>query len=436
VPGPEAPGPEVAESTNLLQPLRGRDFRVLWAGMTVSLIGDGVMLIALAWQVFTLSNTPSALAIVGVAVSAPHVLLALLGGVASDRFDRRRVMIGADTIRGLALVTLGALSIAGCVQLWHLVVLGAMYGAGSAFFGPAFDAIIPDLVPAELLTQANSLDQFVRPLATRLIGPMLGGFLVAAVGPGWAFSANAATFVVSIACIRRMHGGEAVRPGARVSPVDDLRECYRFVRAHVWLWGTLLSSAIACLLFLGPSEVLLPYLVQHDLHASASTLGIVFAFGGLGAVSAAVFVGRRGLPKRYVTFIYVVWTASTLALSGYGLAHFAWQLMAACFAFNALETAGLIGWATMRQRLVPRHLLGRVSSLDWFVATGLTPISFALVGPIAAGFGTRATLVVSGLLASAVTAAAYFLPGMRAPEQPREAYERAAQSDEMVPTGN
>jgi len=435
MPGPEVPGPEVPESTNLLEPLRGRDFRILWTGMTVSLIGDGVMLIALAWQVFALSNTPSALAVVGVAVSAPHVLLALFGGVASDRFDRRRVMIGADAVRCLALVTLGALSIAGTVQLWHLVVLGALYGAGSAFFGPAFDAIIPDLVPTNLLTQANSLDQFIRPVATRLIGPMLGGFLVAAVGPGWALTANAATFVVSIVCIRRMHGVPAAHPGDHTSPMEDLREVYRFARARVWLWGTLLSSSIACLLFLGPSEVLLPYLVKHDMHASASTLGIVFAFGGLGAVSAAVFVGRHGLPKRYVTFIYVVWTASTLALACYGLAHFTWQLMAACFAFNALETAGLIGWATMRQRLVPRHLLGRVSSLDWFVATGLTPISFALVGPLAAVFGTRVTLVAAGLLASAVTAAAYFLPGMRAPEQ-RDGYESAARAEEMAPAAN
>jgi hypothetical protein len=415
-------GRETAESTNLLEPLRGRDFRILWAGMTISLIGDGVMLIALAWQVFAISNTPSTLAIVGVAVSAPHVLLALLGGVASDRFDRRRIMIAADLVRGLALVALGALSIAGQVHLWHLVVLGAMYGAGSAFFGPAFDAIIPDLVPEDLLTQANSLDQFIRPVATRLVGPMLGGFLVAAVGPGWALTANAATFAVSIACVRRMHGvpvanPRTAEPGAeRASTLADLRECYRFVRARVWLWGTLLSSSIACLLFLGPSEVLLPYLMKHDLHASASTLGFVFAFGGLGAVSAAVFVGRKGLPKRYVTFIYCAWTASTLALACYGLAHYTWQLMAACFAFNALESAGLIGWATMKQRLVPRQLLGRVSSLDWFVATGLTPISFALVGPVAAAFGTRATLIVTGLLASAVTAAAYFLPGMRAPE--------------------
>ena len=422
----------MAESTSLRAPLRHRDFRILWVGLTVSLIGDGVMLVALAWQVLALSNTPSTLAIVGVSMSIPYVLLALPGGLASDRFDRRRVMIGADLARGLALLVLGTLSIAGEVHLWHLVVLAAVYGAGSAFFAPAFDAAIPDLVPEDLLTQANALDQFIRPIALRLVGPMLGGFLVAAVGPGWAFTTNAATFALSIACLGRMrpikHGG--ARAGGN-SAAADIRECYRFVRARVWLWGTLLSSSIACLLFLGPSEVLLPFLVKHELHASASTLGVVFAFGGVGAISAALIIGHRGLPARHITLMYCAWTASTIAVAVYGLANFTWQIMLACFAFNLLESVGLIVWATTKQRLVPRHLLGRVSSLDWLVATGLTPISFALVGPAAAAFGTRTTLVAAGLLASAATAAAYFLPGMRA-EEGVEGADRTAPSEVLV----
>jgi len=424
----------MADSLTLVDPLRCRDFRVLWTGMTVSLLGDGVMLVALAWQVFTLSRAPSALAVVGAAMALPHVALALLGGVAGDRFDRRRVMIAADTVRGTALLALGALSVAGRLHIWHLLVLGAVYGAGSAFFSPAFDAVVPDLVPADLLTQANALDQFVRPVAARLAGPMLGGFLVGAIGPGWAFTANAATFAFSISCLSRIRTPAVTDDASRsgTSTAADLRECFAFVRARVWLWGTLLSSSIACLLFLGPSEVLLPFVVKHDLHAGAGTLGFVLAAGGLGAITAALVVSRRGLPRRPITLMYWAWTLSTVAIAGYGLARFPWQLMAACFAFNGLESAGLIVWATTKQRLVPRHLLGRVSSLDWSVATGLTPISFALVGPAAAAFGSRATLVGAGLLASVVTMAAFFLPGMRAPEQDVESVERPLPVDERL----
>jgi len=386
--------------------------------MTISLIGDGVMFVALAWQVLTLSNAPSALALVGLAITLPQVVLALLGGVVSDRFDRRVVMIAADVVRAGVLVVVGALSITGELRIWHLLVLGACYGAGSAFFAPAFDAIIPGLVPADVLTEANSLDQLVRPLGTRLIGPLVGGLVVAAAGAGWAFVADAGTFVFSVACLMRV-STSWTPSGAGTSSTSaaaDLRECFQFVRARVWLWGTLLSSSVACLLFLGPSEVLLPFVVKHDLHASASTLGAVLAAGGIGAVGAAVVVGSRGLPRRSITLMYTAWTVSTIGIAAYGIARFTWQLMLACLLFNALETAGLIVWATVRQRNVPRELLGRVASLDWFVATGLTPLSFALVGPAAAVFGVRGTLVGAGLLASAVTAAAFFLPGMRSPE--------------------
>jgi len=408
----------MAAPTSLRDPLRHRDFRILWTGLTISLVGDGIMLVALAWQVLALSGTPTTLAIVGLAMSLPYALLALPGGVASDRLDRRRVMIGADVVRAGALVILGALSLTGRVHVWHFVVLAAAYGAGSAFFSPAFDATIPDLVPDETLPQANALDQFIRPFALRLAGPMLGGILVAAVGAGWAFSIDAATFVVSIACVARMRPVRRADAGWETASVlADIRECYSFVRAHAWLWVTLLSSSIACLLFLGPSEVLLPFLVRHDLHAGAGTLGAVLAFGGLGAVGAAVIVGRHGLPRRFVTFMYAAWTGSTVAVAAYGVAHLTWQLMVACCVFNLLESAGLIVWATTKQRLVPRSLLGRVSSLDWFVATGLTPLSFALVGPGAAVLGARTMLVVTGLLASAVTGAALFVPGVRAPER-------------------
>src|SRR5205823_2457367 len=128
--------------------------------------------------------------------TVPMVLCLLVGGVVSDRMDRRRVMMSADAARGVAVAVMGVLSLAGRLELWHIVVAAALYGAANAFFGPSFDAIVPDLVPAGLLAEANSLDQLVRPAVLRLAGPAAGGLVIAAAGPGGAFLLDAATFGV------------------------------------------------------------------------------------------------------------------------------------------------------------------------------------------------------------------------------------------------
>lgn len=401
----------------ILRPLRHRDFRWLWTGMTASLIGDGIFLVSLAWQVYELSNAPTALSIVGVAMTVPQIVFLLVGGVVSDRFDRRRVMIAADTLRAVSVAILGILSITGSLELWHILIVAAAFGAGTAFFGPAFDAIVPQLVPSADLNQANSLDQFIRPAAARMIGPAIGGWLIAAWGgrPGAAFLINAFTFVLSIACVAlmRSHGSKASSGEGSSSAFREIREGFRFVRSRVWLWGTFLAATLAYLIFWGPSEVLLPFIVKNHMHGSARDLGFILALGGVGAMFAAIVMGNREMPRRHITFMYGVWTVSTVAIAGYGLASFPWQLMVASFVFNALEGAGTIVWATTKGRLVPTRLLGRVSSFDWFISTGLVPVSFALTGPVAAVFGARTTLVGAGILGGIVTLGFLFMPGMR-----------------------
>jgi len=401
----------------MLTPLRHRDFRLLWSGMCVSLMGDGIFLVAMAWQVYALSNAPTALALVGIAMTIPTIAFLLLGGVVSDRLDRRRVMLAADVTRGVAVAVMALLSMTGMLELWHVVALVALYGAGAAFFGPAFDAIVPDVLPASELARANSLDQFVRPVALRLAGPALGGLLIDAVGVGTAFAFDAASFGISAIALVSM-SARAPRPtgDAPVSVRADIRTGLDYVRRHVWLWATFATAAIAYLLFMGPAEVLLPYLVKNELGGSASDLGLVFAAGGIGSVGCAVVLGQRGLPRRDITFMYLAWTLATVAVAGYGLASAVWQLMLASLAFNALETAGTIVWATAKQRHVPAALLGRVSSLDWLISIGLLPVSFALPGPVSAAIGAQTTLVAAGLIGGAVTFGALLLPGMRAVE--------------------
>src|SRR3954451_20979246 len=241
--GPHRPGQ--GPYGNLFAPLRYRDFRVLWAGMTVSLVGDGVFLIAIAWETYALWNAPIALSIVGIGMTVPTIAFLLVGGVVSDRHDRRRVMACADALRAVAVGVLAVLVVAEALRLWELVALVAVYGAGTAFFTPAFEAIVPDLLPAEELPAANALDQFVRPIALRLIGPVVGGALLA-ISTGLAFAIDAFSFAATFAAVL------AVRPRTRAAPGKSstgaaLKEGLRFVGSRTWLWGTLRSAAIAYL---------------------------------------------------------------------------------------------------------------------------------------------------------------------------------------------
>jgi MFS family permease len=401
---------------NLLSPLRHRDFRLLWAGMTVSLLGDGIFLVAMAWQAYDLWNAPAALSILGIGMTVPTIAFLLPAGILSDRLDRRLVMLWADIGRAFVIGTLAVLALTDLLTFWQLVVVVAFYGVGTAFFTPAFEAVVPDVVPAGDLPAANSLDQFVRPIALRLVGPALGGVMVAGFGAGTAFAFDAVSFAASTVAIWSIHPPRHERSPESESPVAAMKEGLRFVARRVWLWGTLLSAAIAYLAFLGPAEVLLPYVVKNELHASAGDLGLVFAAGGVGAVGAAVFMGQRGHPRKDVTIMYATWTLATLAVAGYGLATASWQLMIACLLFNALETVGTIVWATIKQRHVPASMLGRVSSLDWLISIGLLPLSFALTAPVTALIGARATLIGAAAIGGAVTLGALFLPGMRAIE--------------------
>ncbi|MER7007023.1 MFS transporter [Dactylosporangium sp. NPDC000555] len=406
----------------LLVPLRGREFRLLWMGMSTSLIGDGILLVALAWQVYALSGAPAAMSVVGFALSLPQVATLLFGGVISDRFDRRKIMLGTDLVRGTVLVALAVLSLSGLVQVWHIVALVAVYGAASGFFGPAFDSLVPTLVDRDDLVQANALDQFVRPTALQMAGPSLGGVLIATGGSGLAFAVDAATFAISATCLLLMNPRRAPEASdAADSPEGSVWEEFkagmRYVRGNVWLWGTFVAASFAYLLFIGPTEVLLPFVVKNELHGTAGDLGLVLASGGVGAVAAALIVGQRGVPREYMRFIYVTWTLATLAVAGYGLASSSWHLAIACALVNGLEAAGTIAWATAKQRLVPQELMGRVSSVDWFISIALVPLSYAMAAPVAHAIGVRNTLLGAGVLGAAVTFAFLYLPGMRSPRR-------------------
>ncbi|HVF51993.1 MAG TPA: MFS transporter [Actinomycetota bacterium] len=418
-PQPAAEGTE-GRGPKLLAPFAIRDFRLLWTAMTVSLLGDGIYMVALAWEVYRLSNTPTALSVVSVAWSLPMVLCLLAGGVLSDRFDRRKVMITADVLRGVAIAGMGVLSVTGAIELWHIVVLAIVYGVGQALFGPAFGAIVPDIVPPGQLIQANSVDSFARPFGERLAGPAIGGFLIGGLAGGEAgpaFLIDAATFAFSAVILTMIRTRPRHDLGERGSAFADVAEGFRFVRAHTWLWGTLLSASLTLLFVIGPFQVLLPYLIKNKLGGGAGDIGLVYAAGGVGAICGAIFMGRRPLPRRHITFMYVGWGGGMLLLMPYAWITEVWQAMALEFGAWALFTTGLVVWMTLMHTRVPSELLGRVTSLDWLVSIGLIPVSFALTGPVSEAIGVEMVFIASGILGAAATFGFLLLPGIRDTEK-------------------
>jgi MFS family permease len=411
----------------ILRPLRIKDFKRLWIGLSVSLTGDGIYLVAIAWQIYQMSNAPAALSIVLLAWTLPTTIVLLFSGVLSDRLQRRRLLIIADVVRMVAIGTMGAITLLGSPRLWEFVVLAAIYGVGEALFGPSFHAMVPDLVSSELLIEANSLGQLVRPMCQILIGPAIGGFLVGAIGSGGAFVVDAATFAFSALMIFSMQARPPVARSEETSVMHDLKEGLGYVRSRTWLWASMAAATVSLLCFIGPFDVLVPYVVKNLFGGSATQLGLVFAAGGLGSVIVAALLGQRGQPKRPLTTMYLSWALGTALLAGFGLVGSVGPMYVVSFACNAAFTVVMVLWFTVVARLVPAEFLGRVSSIDWMISTGGFPLSYALTGPIAAAIGVRATLIGAGLLgATTILLTVWLVPGTIAPDHDGSLDQRVA----------
>lgn len=405
-----------------LRPLRDREFRLLASATLTSVLGDGMMRVALPLQVLAITaDDPLAIGFVGLAWSLGHAVSLPLGGVASDQRDRRSVMIGSDVVRAIAIGTMGLLGVLGLLRLPEVIALGFSFGLANGFFNPASRSLVPDLIPPDDLPQANALLGFARPLQLWIVGPLLGGLVVSLAGPGTALLVDAATFLVSAALLVRLDRRDPAAASAASGIVTQAREGLAYVGAHRWaaVWFT--ASAVSTLAFHGPFDVLVPTMLKTDVGLSEAQAGwwmaMIFASGGVGALLASSVVGQRGLPRRFMLVLFCV-----EALSLFGLATFAyltrfWHALAiGLVVFGAVVTSEIIG-DTNLQREVPRHLLGRVTSLEWFVAIGMAPISFAIAGPLGRLFGPRPVLVAFGVFAGTAVAAMALVPGARSPER-------------------
>jgi hypothetical protein len=406
------------ERGGLLRPLAERDFRLLWAGQAISLLGDGVLTVALAWQTLQLSSSPTALALVMFARATPRIVLMLLGGVISDRLPRRLVMLAADLVQALAVGAIALLAAGDQLRLWHLVVLAAVASAASAFFLPASTALLPELLATDLLLPANALSTSSRVLAAQFAGPALGGLLIAAAGTAAAFAVDAASFLVSVATLAMLRTRPEPRPASErtTGMLQEVGEGLAYARGQPWIWVTLVVAGFANFLVGGPLQVLLPVIVNR-LGAGAGSLGLVYAAFGVGGGLAVLLAGQLGVPRKRVTAMYAVWIPSGLVVAGIGLARGVVALALLYGLVGLLFEFGNLIWITLLQERVPARVLGRVSSLDWLISVGMQPIAIAATGPLAAAVGATAVLVAGGLISVPTSVAGLLWPGVRDPDR-------------------
>jgi MFS family permease len=382
----------------LTGPLRRRELRLLVAGSTVSLAGDGIYTVAIAVAVLQVGGTAASLAAMAVANLVPRVVFGLLGGVLADRLNRRGVVAVCDLVRLVVVGALGLLLLAGSPPLWALLALVAPLGAASGAAAPAFSSLVPDLVPEDELVAANGLLGSVSPMAQMVLGPVLGGVL-AAYDVGLALLVDAATFGVSALCVLLLRPlAEHVRR-QRPLPWAHFREGLGYVRRTPWLATNLLAGLVITFAVSG-SITMLPFLVSRGYHAPVASFGYLIAVGGVAATVAAVVAGSRPAPRRPLVASYVAYALGLGAIAGLGLAP---NLLVAGMFVAVLFVGATVGNVFQDSVLgsrVPRELRGRVSSLDWVAATAAAPLSVVVAALSADHVGIRPTYVVAGLAAA------------------------------------
>jgi MFS family permease len=393
----------------MLESLRERDFRLLWLGQATSAFGSSLVPVALAFAVFDLTRSLSALGLVLSAGLGSRVCLLLLGGVVADRLPRRQVMLAADALRAITQGVVAALLLSGTAHVWELLVLFVLFGAGDSFFSPASTGLVPETVSPACLQQANSLMAVGRD-AARVSGPALAGVIVAGVGPGVAFAADAATFVVSAASLALLDLPAAGRTGERLMLLGDLRGGWRELTSRSWAWLMIVKFSVSSLV-LAPYYVLGPSIALRALGGPAAW-GAIGTCGAVGAVLGNA-VALRVRPRRPLF-------TGCLAVSLYSLAP---ALLARPFPIAAIGAAAAVGfgavgfsdtlWFTALQERIPPQTLSRVSSYDWLGSVVLQPVGYALAAPAAATIGVASTLIVGAGVQAATCIGIALTPAVR-----------------------
>jgi predicted MFS family arabinose efflux permease len=382
--------------SSYLRVLRHKDFRYLFLGQSVSVIGDRAVVVAIALFVTQRTGSATDLGLVLAAQSLPLVALLLFGGVWADRLPRHRIMVVTDLFRAALHFLLAALIFAGTVEIWQLVVIEALFGAAMAFFQPAYTGLLPQTVPESLIQDARALTESTANLAF-LVGPALATALVLGVGAGETFAVDAASFVLSALLLLRIHPRERQEEAGETATVaESLRDGFDEVRSRSWVWVTIVVFT-GCVMVVYAFWYVLGPVVARDVYGGTGVFGWLEGVGGAGAViGSLIAIKWRPRHPLYLGLVLVlVWPLQSLVFAlGAPLALVVVVALANGFGFALL----MVWWETALAYHIPPNALGRVSAYDWMGSLGLVPIGFLIAGPLANAFGAREVLGVGAVL--------------------------------------
>ena len=382
-----------------LHALSSRDFRLLWSGQTISLVGDGAFLVALGWKSYSLTGSKSTLALVLMAHGAAMLATLLIGGALADRYPRRTLMIVSDVARLAVMVVLAAVDASGNLTIGLLLALAVCYGLGDGFFYPAFGGIIPLVVDQHHIASANALIGLSRQAAF-VAGPALAAALYGLAGSASVFAFNAASFAVAAALMLAARP-RAIEPEPAKGTFHEIADGIRFVAGVPWLWISIFLASFILMIAMAPYTALLPAFVEDQYGLGVGAYGALFTVQSLGMAVGSLLFGQVDPRRRRVVIMYLLFALNdvfvvAMAMSesyGFGLA---------CVLSRGLCIGFGIGvWNTLMMQFVPENKLARVSSLDYFGSFALVPVGYALTA-LAAGIFAPATLLVAGFGLSAV----------------------------------
>jgi MFS family permease len=406
-----------------LRVLRHRDFRYLWLAQSSSVIGDCIVIVALALFVIELTGSATDLGLVLAASSLPLVAFLLIGGVWADRLPRHRVMVVTDLVRFSLHALLAVLIFSSAVRIWQLIAIEALFGTAEAFFRPAANGLLPQTVPEAEIQQAQGLSSLSNNIG-EFAGPALATALVLGLGAGWAFALDAATFLLSAALLSRVRprrreivpsllAEPAPSPAPLAEPSPglppegapapagvwaDIRDGFREVRSRDWVWATLAAFCVALFTGLAPWFVLGP-LVAREQYGEIGVYGIVSAVLGIGTIAGSLLgIGwRPRFPIRAAMLAIILWPAAAVL---YAIGATLWLVVPAMLIGGGGIALFDVWWTTALAERIPADKLSRVSSYDWMVSLALLPLGYVLAGPLASALGSVDVLLGGSVLAA------------------------------------